>query len=139
MLPTGHHMRAPNLAAARVNLRSQGRGPKLGQGGHWVQSVAQTAIVWSAVIGTVGQRDGGAQRYRTGAVDRGQTSDLGLGTDHTKHRHSDSQSRQRSTRHLQSESHGTCTGCVPTLGAGAYGVTEGVPSFKVLSLHVGEV
>ena len=88
-----------------------------------------TAMVWSAVTGNVGQRNGGFQRHRTGAFGRVQTSDLSLRIDHTKHRHSGSQSRQRSTRHLQSESDGPCTGCVPTLHAGAFGVTRRVAGF----------
>jgi hypothetical protein len=100
-----------------------------GLSGHWPLPVAATAMVWSAVADSVGLVDGRFQRHRIGAFDWMQTSGLSLRTDHTKHRHSGSQSRQRSTRRLQSESYCSGTGFAPTLDAGACGVTRRVTGF----------
>ena len=111
----------------------------LGQSGHRPRPVAATAMVWSAVADTVGLAICRFQRRRTGTFDLVEASDLSLRIAHTKHRHSGSQSRQRSTRSLQSESHGSGTGCVPTLDAGACGVTRrGTGFYGFLSWHSDE-
>jgi hypothetical protein len=91
--------------------------------------VATTAMVWSAVAGSVGLVNGRFQRQRTGALDRLQTFDLTPPTVHTGHRCSGSQLMQRSARCLHSESYSVGTGCVPTLGSGGCGVTRRVAGF----------
>ena len=85
----------------------------VGQRGHRAMPVAPT--VWSAVTNSVGLVRCCFQRYRTGAFDSVQASDISLRPDHTKHRHSGSQSTQQSTPPLRSESYGADTGCATLL------------------------